>query len=86
MCNLTKEKFKIPLSTSVSCQQIASAMVACTFISAPLMFVSARMVTLTKLNPADYLPELDAFVFHVSIAGAVFCVSSLPWNIVNYRE
>lgn len=50
-------------------------MVVCTFISAPLMFVSARMVTLTKLNPADYLPELDAFVFNVSIAGSVFCVS-----------
>lgn len=50
-------------------------MVACTFISAPLMFVSARMVTLTKLDPADYLPELDTFVFNISIAGTVFCVS-----------
>lgn len=52
-------------------------MVACTFISAPLMFVSARMITLTKLDPADYLPELDTFVFRISIAGTVFSVSHL---------
>jgi len=50
-------------------------MVACTFISAPLMFVSARMITLTKLDPSDYLPELDTFVFRISIAGTVFSVS-----------
>ncbi|XP_059478612.1 integral membrane protein GPR155 isoform X2 [Neocloeon triangulifer] len=53
---------------------IASAMVACTFISAPLMFVSARMITLTKLDPSDYLPELDTFVFRISIAGLVFSI------------
>ncbi|KAF4533331.1 hypothetical protein B566_EDAN004452 [Ephemera danica] len=53
---------------------IASAMVVCTFVSAPLMFVSARMVTLTKLNPSDYLPELDNFVFNVSIVGTIICV------------
>lgn len=35
--------------------QIASAMVACTFVSAPLMFVSAKMITLQKLDPKGYI-------------------------------
>ncbi|XP_065335026.1 lysosomal cholesterol signaling protein [Cloeon dipterum] len=63
---------------NVDIDLIASAMVACTFISAPLMFVSARMVTLTKLDPSDYLPELDTFVFRISIAGLFFSL----WVII----
>ncbi|KAF5286565.1 hypothetical protein FQA39_LY16248 [Lamprigera yunnana] len=53
---------------------IASAMVACTFISAPLMFVSAKMITLTNTDPSDYITKLDAFTFDVSIAGSVACI------------
>ncbi|CAO1400265.1 unnamed protein product [Diamesa hyperborea] len=46
---------------------IASAMVACTFVSAPLMFISAKMISITNLNPSDYLNELDKFAFDISI-------------------
>lgn len=46
---------------------IASSMVASTFISAPLMFISAKMITITNLNPSDYLNELDKFAFDISI-------------------
>lgn len=53
-------------------------MVACTFISAPLMFVSAKMITLTKTDPSDYIAQLDAFTFKISIAGSIACV----WVIV----
>ncbi|KAK4878682.1 hypothetical protein RN001_011188 [Aquatica leii] len=53
---------------------IASTMVACTFISAPLMFVSAKMITLTNTDPADYISKLDGFTFDVSIGGLVACV------------
>lgn len=52
---------------------IASSMVACTFISGPLLFISAKMISLTNLNPADYLNELDHFAFDISIVGIVAC-------------
>lgn len=52
---------------------IASSMVACTFISGPLMFISAKMISLTNLNPADYLNELDSFAFDISILSIIAC-------------
>lgn len=52
-------------------------MVACTFLSAPLMFVSAKMVTLVKINPLDYVKELESILFNVSIIGLVCAVSKL---------
>ncbi|KAJ6641073.1 Integral membrane protein, partial [Pseudolycoriella hygida] len=52
---------------------IASSMVACTFISGPLLFISAKMISLTNLNPADYLNELDHFAFDISIVGIIAC-------------
>jgi predicted permease len=52
---------------------IASAMVACTFISAPLMFVSAKMITLTKTDPSEYIKQLDSFTLDVSIIATVAC-------------
>jgi hypothetical protein len=42
-------------------------MVVCTFISAPLMFISAKMISITNLNPTDYLNELDKFAFDISV-------------------
>ncbi|XP_066995433.2 lysosomal cholesterol signaling protein isoform X2 [Anabrus simplex] len=53
---------------------IASSMVACTFLSAPLMFVSAKMITVNKMDPCNYLEELDSFAFDVSIVGIIVCV------------
>ncbi|XP_053674350.1 integral membrane protein GPR155 [Anopheles nili] len=50
---------------------IASSMVASTFISAPLMFISAKMITITNLTPADYLNELDKFSFDISIVAII---------------
>lgn len=49
-------------------------MVACTFISAPLMFVSAKMITLTKADPSNYIAQLNAFTFDISIAATVVSV------------
>lgn len=54
--------------------QIASAMVACTFISAPLMFVSAKMITLTNTDPSEYITKLNAFTLDISISGTVTCL------------
>ncbi|XP_041770116.1 integral membrane protein GPR155 [Anopheles merus] len=56
---------------------IATSMVASTFISAPLMFISAKMITITNLTPADYLNELDKFSFDISIVAIVAGVWTL---------
>ena len=70
--------FVFAVQFEVAVQLIASAMVACTFVSAPLMFVSAKMITLRQLNPRDYIPDLDIFLFNISIVGLVAAV----WVIV----
>lgn len=54
--------------------QVATAMVACTFVSAPLTFVSARMVSLSSANPTDYIALLDGFLMRVAIVGLVCTV------------
>ncbi len=64
---------------------IASSMVACTFISGPLLFISAKMISLTNLNPADYLNELDHFAFDISIAGIVACCWILLLFVISKR-
>lgn len=48
-------------------------MVACTFISAPLMFISAKMISITNLGPSDYLGELNNFAFDISVMA--FCAA-----------
>lgn len=60
-------------------------MVLCTFISAPLMFISAKMISLTNLNPIDYLHELDAFSFDISVAGVAACIWMLLLLITTKR-
>ncbi|KAK9874359.1 hypothetical protein WA026_002709 [Henosepilachna vigintioctopunctata] len=53
---------------------IASSMVACTFLSAPLMFISAKMISITSTDPSDYLKQLDTFTLDISIIGMVACL------------
>lgn len=60
-------------------------MVLCTFISAPLMFISAKMISLTNLNPIDYIHELDAFSFDISVAGVAACIWMLLLLITTKR-
>ncbi|GLH10934.1 Integral membrane protein GPR155 [Gryllus bimaculatus] len=75
---------------SVDIDLIAAAMVACTFISAPFMFVSAKMVTVTKMKPSDYLQELDSFAFDISIIGIIGsligCVGIILWSKLDRSE
>ena len=49
-------------------------------MSAPLMFVSAKMTTLTKLDPRDYVNDLDSFLFNMSILGLVASVSIFGYS------
>lgn len=61
--------------------QVASCMVACTFLSAPLMFISAHMSTITK----DYAPQLITFGFDVSIVAAVASIWMITFFIVTKK-
>lgn len=60
-------------------------MVACTFISAPLMFVSAKMITLTNTDPAEYVKQLNNFTFDLSVIGLVASVWVLALYILTKR-
>lgn len=55
-------------------------MVACTFVAAPLTFVSARMVSLSSADPTDYIQLLDSFLIRVAIVGLVCTVK----GVLNY--
>merc|ERR1719285_1541853 len=50
---------------------IARTITASTFIAAPLMFVTAKLLTLMNMNPGDYIVELDTFLLDVSAVGLV---------------
>lgn len=46
---------------------MASSMVICTFLSAPMMFMSAQMIAINK----DYAEQLKKFGFDLSIVSLV---------------
>ncbi|XP_073838455.1 integral membrane protein GPR155 homolog anchor [Musca autumnalis] len=77
--------FVIATQYNIEVELIAKSMVLCTFISAPLMFISAKMISLTNLNPIDYLHELDAFSFDISVAGVAACIWMLLLLITTKR-
>ena len=52
-------------------------MVACTFLSAPLMFVSAKMMTVVVDNEMDYKKLLLTTDFDFSVISLVCNVSRL---------
>jgi len=53
---------------------IASTITASTFIAAPLMFVTAKLLTLMNMNPGDYIDQLDTFLLDVAVVGLVAAV------------
>ncbi|XP_036336965.1 integral membrane protein GPR155-like, partial [Rhagoletis pomonella] len=77
--------FVIATQYNVEVELVATAMVLCTFISAPLMFISAKMISLTNLNPVDYIHELDVFSFDISVAGVAACGWVLLLLVVTKR-
>ena len=68
--------FIFTLRYNLEIDLIASAMVACTFLSAPLMFISAKLIDAVSSGntPTDYSHQLNVFSFDVSIASATICV------------
>ncbi|XP_032598863.2 LOW QUALITY PROTEIN: integral membrane protein GPR155-like [Drosophila grimshawi] len=70
---------------NVEVELIARSLVLCTFVSAPVMFISAKMISLSNPKPVDPVHELDAFSFDISIAGAAACCWMLALLIVTKR-
>ncbi|XP_012227466.1 lysosomal cholesterol signaling protein isoform X2 [Linepithema humile] len=68
--------FIFTLQYNLEIDLIASAMVACTFLSAPLMFVSAKMINAVRagITPANYARQLNVFSFDTSVASAAACI------------
>uniref|UniRef100_A0A1B6CSN7 DEP domain-containing protein n=1 Tax=Clastoptera arizonana TaxID=38151 RepID=A0A1B6CSN7_9HEMI len=64
---------------------IASSMVACTIVSAPLMFASAKMVVASNLHPVQYMQTLDLIEFYVSIVASLSSIWLLVSMIVNKK-
>lgn len=62
--------FIFTLRYSIDIDLIASAMVVCTFLSAPLMFLSAKLINAMNSGetPAEYAKELRSFALDVSAA------------------
>lgn len=50
-------------------------MVACTFLSAPLMFISAKMIAASTMDPDHYKQLYEAYEFHISILSLIGGVS-----------
>lgn len=68
--------FIFTLRYNVEIDLIASSMVACTFLSAPLMFVSAKLVNAVDagVTPASYAHQLNTFSFDISTISVVACI------------
>ncbi|XP_063363729.1 lysosomal cholesterol signaling protein [Cydia amplana] len=60
---------------------MASSMVICTFLSAPIMFMSAQVISINK----DYAVQMKKFAFHVSIVSLVACVWVITVFIVTKK-
>lgn len=68
--------FIFTLRYNLEIDLIASAMVACTFLSAPLMFVSAKVIdaVYAGITPDNYARQLNIFCFDTSVAATTACV------------
>lgn len=68
--------FIFTLRYNLEIDLLASAVVACTFLSAPLMFVSAKLIDAVSsgIIPTNYAHQLNIFSFDVSIASAIVCI------------
>ncbi len=52
----------------------ANAMVISTAVAAPIMYISAKLLSITDISPGDYIHELDRFLLDVSIFGLLAAV------------
>ena len=66
--------FVYAVKYDVQKELLATALVASTFLSAPIMFISARLLSIKSVNPTDYIQDLDHFLFDISIVSLCACL------------
>lgn len=57
--------------------EVTSGMVISTFLSAPIMYVSAWLLTIPLMDPAPLVAELENVSFNISIVSLIALVSRL---------
>nr|KAF6495064.1 G protein-coupled receptor 155 [Rousettus aegyptiacus] len=69
---------------------ITSGMVISTFVSAPIMYVSAWLLTLPSMDPKPLAYAIQNVSFDISIIGlvalAIACVGMMIWNFVKEKN
>ncbi|XP_045555477.1 integral membrane protein GPR155 isoform X2 [Salmo salar] len=69
---------------------VTSGMVISTFLSAPIMYVSAWLLTIPLMDPKPLVTELQNVSFNISIVSLVVlflvCFSMILWNFVVKQE
>lgn len=66
--------FVYALNYGISPDMIAGTITASTFTAAPLMYVTAKMLSISNLDPNDYIEDLDTFLFDISSISLVAAV------------
>jgi predicted permease len=68
--------FIFTLRYNIDIDLIASAMVVCTFLAAPLMFISAKLINAigSGVSPTDYATQLKVFSLDTSAASTAACL------------
>lgn len=84
--SLAPGAFVIATKYDTDVDLIASSMVACTFISGPIIFISSKMISLTNLQPSDFFPELEAFSFDICVVGILMSVATLTLFLVTKKH
>lgn len=62
------------MSFSLFYLQVTSGMVISTFLSAPIMYVSAWLLTIPLMDPTPLVTELENVSFNISIVSLVALV------------
>ena len=80
--------FIFTLRYNIDIDLIASAMVVCTFLSAPLMFISAKLINAigNGVSPSEYAKELKAFSLDTSAASVAASIWLLICFLVIKRK
>ncbi|XP_075238651.1 integral membrane protein GPR155 homolog anchor [Lycorma delicatula] len=75
--------FVYAVSYNINADLVASAMVLCTFLSAPLMVSSARMVLASTLDIRNALAVLKSLELDLSVAGIILSIWIIVVFVVN---
>jgi len=56
---------------NIKMDMIAASITASTFMAAPIMFISAKLLMVHNLDPSDYMDEIEYFLLDISVIGLI---------------